>query len=143
MSPGHLHELIGLGRPDAAHLQPDRPLGPVPEQRFDDFENDRRRRQHRDHDVNRGDELGQLIHPPGATLLESSDLLRVAVPGDYLDAPIEEAMSHGGSHQADPEQTYANLLLVSIGVHSVSSIISQAGPIGQAIRGPSPTCGGA
>jgi hypothetical protein len=58
----------------------------------------------------------------------------VAIPGDDLDAPIEEAVGHRGSHQADPEQTHANLLLVSIGIHSVSSIISQAGPIGQVIR---------
>jgi hypothetical protein len=32
---------------------------------------------------------------------------------------IEEAMGHSRPHQADPEQTYANLLLVSMGVHSV------------------------
>jgi hypothetical protein len=62
-----------------------------------------------------------LIRPPGTTLFESSDLLGVAVPGDDLDALIEEAMGHSRSHQANPEQPYAHLLLVSIGVHSVPS----------------------
>jgi hypothetical protein len=42
-------------------------------------------------------------------------------------------MAHSRSHQANPEQTYANLLLVSAGVHSASSIISQADrPVKQA-----------
>ncbi|MDX6636144.1 MAG: hypothetical protein QOF06_2347 [Solirubrobacterales bacterium] len=35
-------------------------------------------------------------------------------------------MGHRRSHQTNPEQTYANLLLVSMGVHSVPAVIARS-----------------
>src|SRR5207244_12644257 len=37
---------------------------------------------------------------------------------------IEEPMAHGRAHQANPQQTDANALLVGVRVHPASSIIS-------------------
>jgi hypothetical protein len=54
------------------------------------------------------------------------------VPDSDLDTLIAEAMGHSRSHQTNPEQTYANLLLVSVSVHSTTFIISQADVTGQA-----------
>ena len=56
---GDLVQSVCLGRPDAAHLQPDRLLGPLVEQRLDHREHDLGGRQHRDH------ELGPAHHLAG------------------------------------------------------------------------------
>jgi hypothetical protein len=109
MRRGDACQLVGLRRPDAAHLQPDGVLGPVVEQRLDDLEDDVGGREHRDHDPGAADRFARPFGRLTTTACELAKPLGVAVPGDHRDLPLEQPVGHGGTHQADAQQSDANL----------------------------------
>ena len=102
-----LRELICLGSPDAAHLQPDGLLRPILQQRPNQLENDGGRGQHGDHNPGATHHLARHLGRLATPALEIAKTLRLAVPPDHRDVAIEKPMSHGRTHQTQAQQPHA------------------------------------
>jgi hypothetical protein len=100
-------------------------LRPIPEQRLDHLEDHSGRWEHGDHNTGAAHDVARSFGRLATTTLESTNVIRLAVPRDHRDPPIDKPMGHRGTHQADAQQPDANLLLTGLGVHSPPAIIPQ------------------
>jgi hypothetical protein len=105
---GDTSQLVSLGRSHAAHLQPDRLLGPSVHQRLDHFENYLGVREHGDHGCRPGQHVARLVRGLGTTIFQIEQVVGVAIPRGHRDALIEQAVGHRGSHQANAQQPDAD-----------------------------------
>jgi hypothetical protein len=95
MRSGDTCEPVGLRRPDAAHLQPDRVPGPLGQQRLDDLENDVGGGEHGDHDPGAADDVVGSSRRLTTSCLQLVKTLGIAVPGGDRDLSLQQPTGHG------------------------------------------------
>jgi hypothetical protein len=108
MGSGDLDQSVCLGRPNAAHLQPDSLLGPIVEQRLDDCQDDLGSGQHRDHRISAAHHIAGCAGNLRPALRERLHMIVLTVPSDHGDTFVQQPdapspFSSGASQVVRPD----------------------------------------